>query len=221
LLVGSNDRLVRFAVRAPRLFDPRTHEQWGLKAVETTPTTIIFRFANGHQRLYSVHNFLRDWDVRVGFGTKVHYVGFTREPDIRGIRGNHEGLTRVLYSTREAARDVFIYYCTFAVRAVWTNDSMNASFVVSNAMSDAVDIDTEGLLLEKALIWYFKPDAQGDLQKEVSSLRRLLSQIDSDHHVKEVQLDLSFEGSDEYFAFHSDTVGPSLSHCFKLSSATV
>lgn len=216
LEAGAGRELHRCSIAAPHLADPGTGEAYPLQALENTDKHITLTYSNGVGMVFSVHQFLREWEVNLGLHTRVHYVGFTRNPDTRALNGAHQGLTRTLYRTRESASDIFVFYNTFAVRCVTQDTGRHATFVVSNAMTDEVDIDTEGLILETSLISYFKPDCQGDLQWEEARLKNLLSTLATRHGIRSLGLTMAFRDPCEYFSFCSDAAAPSLGHAFQV-----
>lgn len=138
---------------------------------------------------------------------------------MRIIEGEHGGLTRVLARTREEHTDIFVYFNLFSVRALATNEAMNAQFVVSNAMSDEVDIDTEGLVLEKLFIQHFQPNCQGNLGGERAQLRRLLTKLATEHDIVRVDVSYAVENAEnDYFEMGSANVEPAPEHEFTLDT---
>lgn len=147
----------------------------------------------------------------------VHYVGFTRTPDTRALNGAHKGLTRTLYRTRDGGRDIFVFYNTFGVTADVEDPERHVRYLASNAMTDEVNIDDEGLILETALIQYFKPDCQGNQRREEGRLRNLLAGIERHRHIERVRVTMEFAETSEYYSFCSDAVPPALSHTFQVA----
>jgi hypothetical protein len=212
LRVGSERDQRKYSVPLPILKDPETLASSHVAAVENTPKGVTLTFDTGQKMTFPAHDFGQLHGVNLGGHSHVRYVGYTKDPDVHIVRGEHKGLTRVLARTREDATDVFVYFNAFSVRALASDEGMNAEFVLSNAMTDEVNIKAEGLLLEKVFIDYFAPDCQGDLEHERAELRTRLTTLKEKHRITRVDVSFAVEDPDEYFVFGSDVVRPAPEH---------
>ena len=212
LRVGSEGGLRRYSVPLPILRDPETLASSQVAAVENTSKGVTLTFDTGQKMTFPAHDFVQLHGVSLGGHSHVRYVGYTKDPDVRVINGKHEGLTRVLARTREEAADVFVYFNAFSVRALASDERMNAEFVLSNAMTGEVDIKAEGLLLEKVFIDYFAPDCQGNLESERAQLRNRLADLKAKHRITRVDVSFAVEDPDEYFVFGSGAIQPAPEH---------
>jgi hypothetical protein len=218
LEVGPKRTVHRLSLKAPAIFDTDRDELIPLRSVSNTATLIDLEFADGDTRVIHVHRFLLQLDVGPKHATQVHYVGLTRNPDTRVLNGEHQGLARTLYR-REEGRDILVFFHAFAVRSLADDEEHGIRYVVSNAMSGEVDIDTEGLVLETALISYFKPDAQGDQKNEEARFRNLMATLGRTRRITSLEVILAYPEPRGYYAFGSAHVAASAAHHFVWNAA--
>lgn len=85
-------------------------------------------------------------------------------------------------------------------------------------MIDEVQVDREGLLLEKCLILYFASDDQTrNRENERRELENNLLQLASEHNIRSVTLAYELEEPNEYFMFGSSAVPAEDVHLFTFS----
>jgi hypothetical protein len=143
--------------------------------------------------LGSVHEFHHYNAIEVGVTSNVHYSGATAEP----------GLTDTLRNVSREESDIFHYYNVFRIAS-------HASRV------DDPTMRAEAQLLEDVLVYYFKPDRQGDRSERKERIARL----GRDLNVRSVAVKLQSEYQNEYFKFGSAAVPAAAAHRFWLNTAT-
>jgi hypothetical protein len=214
LEIGSERRLKRCVVPAALLRRISGIGRSVLPQVENSDIAITCTYPGGQKVTTSIHDFLLDAGINLGINTCIHYVGMTKNPDTRPLLRKHDGRTRTLALTRDASRDIFFFYNTFAVRCLASDPHI--VYWLSNAMTDEVDIQTEGLLLEKLLIGYFKPDCQGNLQSECTQLQNLFWKLADSRKITRMSVDLEVLDTSEYYTFYSSQAPPSSAHVFSV-----
>ncbi|WP_423820695.1 hypothetical protein V5738_10160 [Salinisphaera sp. SPP-AMP-43] len=183
--------------------------------VQTTPEHITFKHASGKTVTYAVHDFLSHTKNDLEISSEIHYVGYTKNPNSRPINGSHAGLNDVLYSIPTEGRDIFVFYNLFKVLSCANNNKYNMNFVVANSMTDEVDVDTEGQLIEKTLLLYFNAKLQKrNKRKELAELRQTLKQLSQKLRLTSVTVSYALEQPDSYFRFMSSEIDPSYEHLF-------
>lgn len=180
-----------------------------LPSVTSSDVALTFTYPGRHRQTISVHDFLNRYEVNLGIDTCVHYVGLTKNPDSRPLLRRHDGRGRVERRAKRENRDVLFFYNTFAVRYFADDPRLGASYWVSNAFTDDMDIDAEGLTLEKLFVRYFLPDCQGSLKSELSQLRSRVETLATRHRVRRIEVEYEVEGPSEYYRFYSDARQPS------------
>jgi len=183
--------------------------------VRTTPEHITFKHGSGNTVTYAVHDFLSHTNHDLKISSEVHYVGYTKNPNSRPINGSHSGLNDILYSVPTEGRDIFVFYNLFKVLSCANNGEYNMNFVVANSMTDEVDADTEGKLIEKTLLLYFNAKLQQrNKRKELSELRKALKQLSQKLRIASVTVSYALEQPDSYFRFMSSEIDPCHEHLF-------
>lgn len=181
--------------------------------VQITEEHITLIDNSGNSITYSVHDFLSRTGLDFGISSEIHYVGFTKNPNSRPINGSHSGLNDVLYSVPTENEDIFVFYNLFKVLSCSLNDDYNMNFVLANSMTDEVDVDTEGELIEKTLLLYFNASLQRrNKNKELLELRSNLRQLSERLNIESVSINYAFEKADPYFRFMSSQVPASWDH---------
>jgi len=188
--------------------------------VESSDVAITFTFPGGAKISTSVHDFLLEHGVDLGIDTRVRYVGLTKNPETRPLLRKHDGLRRVLKRIGED-QDVLFFYNTFAVRCVADEPEKGVTWWLSNAMTDEVAIRAEGLILEKLVIGYFRPDCQGALASEITELRNRFRTLSEKHRIKRIRVNLEVDHPSEYYRFFTEAAEVSPGHVFTVLEAPV
>jgi hypothetical protein len=206
LEIHGQQAVVQHSVPADRFLRIDGSGRPHLPQVENSEVAITFSYPGSYRETMSVHDFLLTHEIDLGFGSYVHYVGLTKNPDTRPLSGRHDGRARTLARLQGTERDVLFFYNTFAVRYLADDPALHARFWVSNAMSDDVDILAEGLTLEKLFIGHFLPDCQGDLESELTQLNNRLGTLHQQHNVARVNVDFEVDSTSDYYSFYSQHV---------------
>jgi len=146
--------------------------------IKLTEKYITITDSRGDLTTASIHDFLEDTNISLGIDSKVEYVGYTKNPHTRPTNGAHTGLSDVLYKIADENRDSLIYFNVFKVmtRAVSSNSMLN--FAIANAMTDEVNAELEGSLIEKCFIFYFDSINQSrNKDKELLELKKSLHKL--------------------------------------------
>lgn len=164
---------------------------------------------------YSVHDFLSHNNIDLNLSSQVQYVGYTKNPDTRPTNGSHAGFNEVLYKISNEENDIFIYFNLFKITSVTKNHNSGINFVMPNSMSDEIDVDTEGLIIEKCLILYFNSKNQiKNKENEYKELKNNLVKISKENKIGSIQFYYEFENYNEYWVFYSSSIKPSIKHIF-------
>lgn len=183
--------------------------------VTTTDRFILFTRENGDELLFPIHDFLQNFDVVLNHSSTIHYVGYTKNPQIRPIGGDHTGLNEILYRVSNEDNDILIFYNLFKVTAHGEDSDSNINFLVANSMTDEVQVDKEGLIIEKCLILYFDSANQTkNRANEKTELENNLITLASENKITSISMIYELESPSEYFKFGSSSVAPSDRHVF-------
>jgi hypothetical protein len=208
-LVTGDGRVVRKKIPAALLKKPNRFGFGVLPRLENTSLALTYFFPDGERGSIPVHDVLMGFELNLGIDTHVHYVGVTKNPDSRPMLDSHRGRQRTLAKVNGSGRDVLFFYNTFTVRYEAEDEEKGMRYFVSNAMTDDVDIRTEGLLIEKLLVWYFRPDCQGSIRNELGELRNLYAKLSEAQRVRRIVVDIEVDSTSDYFRFSSRVVDPS------------
>lgn len=208
---GKEKRLKKISVD---VIDPTT-----LKPIKPNVTTtdrfIIFTNEKGDELLFSIHDFLQNFDVKLGHASIIHYVGYTKNPQNRPIDGAHSGLNDILYKVSNEDNDIFVYYNLFKVTAHGVNSNCNINFFVANSMTDEVQVDKEGLIVEKCLIMYFDSENQTKNRvNETTELENSLVALAGENKIASISMIYEMDEPSEYFKFGSSSIAASDRHVF-------
>lgn len=149
-----------------------------------------------------IHNFLRTCEINIGEGTKVHYIGYTKNPLSRPINGSHKGLSTVLFQNRNKNLDFFIVYNAFNVN--FLNTVNNVVVSVDNKFMHVLSAENEGLLVEKIMINFFLDnnilDNYDKENKELIKFKLKLKEM----HYTHLFLTFGFLEKSDYYNFYSN-----------------
>lgn len=56
---------------------------------------IFFNISENDKYVISIHDFLKDNNINIGANSKIQYVGYTKNPEIRPTNGAHAGLSHI------------------------------------------------------------------------------------------------------------------------------
>lgn len=194
--------------------DARTKRQ--IKPRVSVTEKYIQIYSSDHESItFPVHDFLNTFDIPIGETSEVHYVGYTSQPSVRPLDGEHRGLNRVLYHNTDGDRDFFLVYNLFKVMVRATTKTNNIEFMVANSMTNEVEAEAEGKILEKALIAYFdSPLQDANRKSEDGELRNSLAKLFRENHLGSIRFQLEMEYPNEYFCFHSESIKAADCHSF-------
>lgn len=211
LLIGKEERKQKISCK---FFDPYKNRCCYPK-IELTEKYITITDSRGGITTASIHDFLEVNNISLGIDSKVEYVGYTKNPHTRPTNGAHTGLSDVLYKIADENRDTLIYFNVFKVmtRAISSNSMFN--FMIANAMTDEVNVELEGNLIEKCFIFYFDSINQSrNKDKELLELKKSLHKISAENKINSIHVRYEFEEPNEYGVFSSSKVPPQLGHIF-------
>ncbi len=172
-----------------------------------------------NQHVFSVHDFLQAFNINLNLSSDVHYVGYTKNPEIRPTNGSHAGLTETLCNISTDDNDILIYFNIFKVIALTDEMTRGITMVVPNAMTDEIDVDTEGKIIEKCFIEYFNASSQNkNRNKEHDELRNNILKLKSDNKIRSLHFYYEIDGDCDYFTLGSDSVPPSRQHMFTITA---
>ncbi|PZW69867.1 hypothetical protein F471_01197 [Pseudomonas sp. URMO17WK12:I1] len=183
--------------------------------IDLTEKYITITDFRGNLTTTSIHDFLEDARISLGIDSKVEYVGYTKNPHTRPTNGAHTGLSDVLYKIADENRDSLIYFNLFKVitRTIGGNSMLN--FAIANAMTDEIDVELEGKLLEKCFIFYFDSINQSrNKDKELLELKSSLHKISVENKINAIHVCYELEEPNEYGVFSSSRVTPKSGHVF-------
>jgi hypothetical protein len=91
-------------------------------------------------------------------------------------------------------------------------------FLIANSLSDEVNVDLEGSIIEKCLILYFHSNNQtANHGNEYSELLNSLKKLKAENNINSIQLHYEIDDPlSEYFVFYSDNVGVNPCHLFTI-----
>jgi len=183
--------------------------------IDLTEKYITITDSGGNKNTASIHDFLESAKISLGIDSKVEYVGYTKNPHTRPTNGAHTGLSDVLYKIADENRDSLIYFNLFKVTTRSISGNFMVDFAIANAMTNEVDAELEGKLLEKCFIFYFDAINQSrNKDKELLELKRNLHKISVENKIHAVHVCYEFEEPNEYGLFSSSRVPPQSEHIF-------
>lgn len=185
--------------------------------IELSEKYITITDVGGQLITASVHDFLADTSTSLGFDSRVEYVGYTKNPELRPTNGGHTGLSDTLHRLADDGRDSFIYFNLFKVVA-WANDeAFMLNFAMANAMTDEVNVELEGKILEKCFIFYFDAAGQNRNKKnELAEFKKNLQSISREQKITKIRVHYEFEEPNEYGVFSSSKIRPIKRHVFTI-----
>ncbi|GHX14117.1 TPA: hypothetical protein I6187_003534 [Vibrio cholerae] len=186
--------------------------------IQITDKYITFKDPSGYLSTYPIHDFLEMSKINLGIYSKVEYVGYTKNPHTRPTNGAHTGLSDVLYKIAEEKRDTIIYFNVFKVLSQVFVPEVNIQFNIANSMTNEVDVELEGQILEKCFIFYFDSKNQTrNKSNERKELEGSLVKIANENKIKAIHIAYEFESSHEYGMFFSSKIAPDKRHIFTVS----
>ncbi|WP_343463591.1 hypothetical protein [Pantoea sp.] len=211
ILVGEKNKKRSFTCQ----FVERASGKRFKPSVNITEKYITLKDASGDLFTYSIHDFLEQTNTSLGLDSRVEYVGFTKNPHTRPTNGSHTGLSDVLHQLAEEKRDSLIYFNTFRVYACAKNNKYNLNFTFANAMTNEIDAELEGKIIEKCFIFYFDAKNQTrNKEKERKELESSLAKIAHENKINAIHINYDVEEGNEYTLFSSSHVSASPRHVF-------
>lgn len=168
----------------------------------------------------SIHDFLEDSNLNLGISSNVEYVGYTENPHTRPTNGSHTGLSDILYKVANENRDTLIYFNVFKVTTEAVSNNSMLNFAVANAMTDEIDAELEGKIIEKCFIFYFDSTNQNrNKGNELLELKNSLIRVANENKINSVSFNYEVENYNDYGVFSSSKIKPSHSHRFSVEIA--
>ncbi|MFM5469693.1 hypothetical protein ACET8V_00010 [Aeromonas veronii] len=214
VLVGREKTQKEFIVKA--LYDDNLDAV--IPEIDETGRFILFTCPDGRSKCFSIHDYLIDFHVNLGYSTKVEYVGVTKNPNDRPLNGVHGGLTDVLYNVSNDDNDILVFFNIFKVMASATGNKYGITYGIANAMTDEIKIGQEGEVIEKAFRFYFDSDTQKrHRDTERREIVNDLKEMSHEHNIQSVHVFYEVEDESEYYEFSSSKVLPKRSHYFTIA----
>lgn len=214
ILVGKSEN--KQAIKC-QFFDIPTN-QFCKPKLKITDKYITITDSRGDLVTASVHDFIEQSGINLGLFSNVEYVGYTKNPQTRPTNSSHAGLSDVLYKVSNESFDTFIYFNVFKVTTHAANIQAKLNTFISNSMTDELDVELEGKLIEKCFIFYFDALSQNrNKDQEIRELKNYLDKINNENNINRVNFIYEFEEENEYGVFSSSKVPPSVNHTFNVT----
>jgi len=214
LLVGKNEKKQTIKYK---FFDIPSNKFCKPK-LDITDKYITVTDSRGDLFTASIHDFLEHLNINLGLYSNVEYVGYTKNPHTRPTNSSHAGLSDVLYKVSNEDFDTLIYFNVFKVTTRAVNNQSMVDLVISNAMTDELDVELEGKLIEKCFIFYFDALSQNrNKDQEMKELKNNLDKIYEENKITRVNFIYEFEEPNEYGIFSSSQISPSMNHTFNVT----
>lgn len=211
LLVGKKARKKTARVA---FFNIKT-EKFEKKEFEITEKYITITDGEGDKITSSIHDFLSNAEVNFEFPTNVEYVGYTKNPDSRPTNGAHTGLSDVLHNVSNEESDILILFNLFKVSTCASSQNQALNFLISNPMTNEVNVDLEGQIIEKCFILYFDSDKQNkNKENEKNELKNNLLKLSQENKIGSIRVYYEFERPTEYWLLSSSNIAPRAGHRF-------
>lgn len=175
---------------------------------------IYFHRESSESLAYPIHYFLRDFGINLGIASEVHYVGITEDPVRRTLGFKHRGLTEILYKVPTSENDIFLTVNTFKVGSFTKIEERAIDIISTNSMIYDIPLEKEGLVIEKALIYYFNSEFQEIDKKAWGEFRNLLIMMKEKKNIGSVSFHLELNEPNEYDIMGSKDVEARISHSF-------
>ena len=186
--------------------------------IENTELKITLRGSEGVSLTVPIHTILLELGINLGIDSVITYVGKTENPGERVIDGNHRGLSDTLTASLEKQDDVFLFSNTFHARHHAATADGGMSFVISNSMTDEIQVAPEADLIEKLLICHFDPFTMKSQRKsDLTKLANSLAKIQKENQVVAVEMELEVDDESDYYRFGNKSIQPSGRHAFRCS----
>lgn len=148
----------------------------------------------------------------------VSYIGRTENPRERVIDGNHRGLSDTLTAALDKQDDVFLFSNIFHARHHTATADGAIVFIVSNSMTDDIEVAPEADLIEKLLICHFDPFTMKSQRKsDLTKLTNALAKIQKENQVVVVEMNLEVDDESDYYRFGNKSIRSSNRHAFRCS----
>jgi hypothetical protein len=213
LLVGRDQQRAKFRFVPP-------DEEAGTRLTAEVSDRFITLFA-GEQpwRTWSVHDFLQAVGFNMRIPTMVHYVGLTKNPHDRPIGREHRGIADTLHTVSNEENDFFLFVNLFKPITYAQNTRYSLHFATANAMTDEVQVDEEGRVIEGALIAYFRCQSQRNpMQAETAKFSSTLRRLMTTSRIRSIGMCFEVDGDSDYYAFGSAQVPAASAHHFAFES---
>ncbi len=184
--------------------------------IDSTGRFISFTNSSEDKISYSIHDFLHHCGINLGIESVVQYVGYTKNPNSRPLDGKHGGLSEVLYNVSNEENDFIFVFNLFSVYSKFENRDLNG--LLANSMTDEIQVDKEGQVIEKCFILYFDSKNQSkNKEKEKREIENDLLQLAQENNITSVVIEYEFNGDSEYYKFSSSSILAKQRHLFTAS----
>ena len=179
-----------------------------------TDKFITIYSSNQRMVTYSIHDFLEKYNINLGITSRIEYVGCTKNPHTRPTNGSHTGLNDILYNNIDT-RDILIYFNTFRVYSKGGSNGLH--FITANAMTNEIDVEKEGNIIEKSFILYF--DSEHQNRNKLNESNELKNEIKYllNKNINSINFYYEIDGNNDYGFLSSSKVLPDHIHSFNIS----
>lgn len=187
----------------------------GVIDVRVDDRFISLTYATGNSVTRPIHDFLGEAMSDLGFHSDIKYIGLTRNPETRPLFDGHQPLSQISYKTDLEDRDIFIYFNIFKVSTFVENEERKATIITTNGLTNDLDIEREGRILEKSFILYFSPDENAaNTAREQAEIKNSLLEAASTASLKKLTVSYEVENPTAYYDFATNKIPPKHNHSF-------
>lgn len=183
--------------------------------LDITDKYITVKDSKGNLVTSSIHDLLEQSNINLGLSSMVKYVGYNKTPDTESTHSTQTALSNALTKIVNEDFDTFIYFNAFKVTTRAVSNQIKLNIIISNALTDALEIELEDKLIENCFTFYFNALNQ-NIDKEMKELKSSLDKIDKENNIKKVSFIYEFEEENEYGVFSSPKVPASVNHTFNV-----
>ena len=163
---------------------------------------------------YSIHDFIKIFNINLGLESEIHYIGITSDPVQRTLSRSHRGYADMLYNISTSENDIFLTISTFKVMSHTKIVSHNIDILTTNSMVYDIHLDKEGAIIEKGLIHYFDTKCQEVDKNAKGEFKNLFLKEMKSKNINSVSFHLELNESTEYDVIGSRSIPPNVSHSF-------
>lgn len=163
---------------------------------------------------YSIHDFIKIFNINLGIESEMHYIGITADPVQRTLSRSHRGYADMLYNISTSENDIFLTISTFKVMSHTKMKNHNIDILSTNSMVYDIPLDKEGAIIEKGLIHYFDTKCQEVDKNARGEFKNLFLKEMKSKNITSVSFHLELNEPTEYDVVGSRYIAPNISHSF-------